>query len=242
VTKLDADTIVGRLLRYPLKLVPAGMTVPILRGPLRGRKWISGSHLHGCWLGSYEVELQQRISRELTPGSVFFDLGANVGFYTLLAALSTKPRLVCAFEPVPANLVYLRRHLELNHVRNVEVLEMAISDRVGTAEFEVEETRAMGRLSAGGHLRVATSTLDALIEGHTVPAPDFIKMDIEGGELAALRGATQCFLRIRPKLFLAVHGRQQHEACVELLASWKYHIEYLARRLEDRAEILAQPS
>ena len=231
----------GRLVRYPLKLIPSDLALPVLQGPLRGQRWIVGSHLHGCWLGSYEWKMQRRIVREVRAGSVFFDVGANVGFYSLLAAMRVGTGRVYAFEPLPANVVFLRSHLEINCVRNVEVLEVAISDHSGTTTFASESTRAMGKLEAGGGLTVQVSTLDRLIAEGRAAAPNCIKMDIEGGEFRALLGATESFAKFRPQLFLATHGKAVHDDCCRLLASWEYEWVYMARDSEERSELFAQP-
>src|SRR5713226_8570232 len=133
---LPSDTALGKFLRYPLRLLPTELVVPVLRGPLRGSKWIVGSSLHGWWLGSFEHKKQTRIASALKPGSIFYDIGANAGFYSLLAARLVSPGKVYAFEPLPRNVSYLQRHLELNETSNVEVLDLAVSDQVGTAFFE----------------------------------------------------------------------------------------------------------
>src|ERR1700748_2608728 len=83
---ISNESLVGRALRSPFRLIPAAATVPILQGPLRGRGGIVGSATHGCWLGSYEFETQRAFGRLVNGGDVVYDLGANVGFYTLLAA------------------------------------------------------------------------------------------------------------------------------------------------------------
>jgi len=234
-------TLAGRIVRYPFRVLPRGMAMPILQGPLRGKKWIVGAHLHGCWLGSYEYEMQTRVAQEVQRGGVFYDVGANVGFYSLLAAVLIHPGRVYAFEPLPENVAYLQKHLDLNRIRNVHVFELAISDVPGSALFEAEPTRAMGRLGAGGNLRVQTTTLDALLRNQEIAPPDCIKMDVEGGEFRALLGARECFARHRPKLFLATHGRDVHEDCCRLLASWQYECHCVARESEERAELFACP-
>jgi FkbM family methyltransferase len=236
---VSRETRVGRLLRLPLRLLPANMVVPVLQGPLRGKKWIVGSHIHGCWLGSYEYEMQMRLCRALKAGDTFYDIGANVGFYTLLAASRIEPGNVYAFEPDPANVKFLRRHLELNQVPNARVFDVAIADHNGETSFEQAPHRAMGRLSAQGSLVVRARTLDGLISEDALPPPTCIKMDIEGAELGALRAGAECFRRHSPKLFLAVHGADVHRGCVELLRTWGYEIEYIAKTVEERAELLA---
>jgi FkbM family methyltransferase len=235
------NTVLGRIVRYPFRVLPPDMAIPIIQGPLRGKKWIVGSHLHGCWLGSYELEMQKRVAKELRRGDVFYDVGANVGFYSMLAATLNDPGPVYAFEPVPANLGYLYKHIELNGIHNVEVIEIAIADKVGNASFEVEGTRAMGRLRENGSVRVQTSTLDALLGEKKVTPPDCIKMDIEGAEFRALVGAKDCFAQYRPKLFLATHGKHVHDECCRLLKSWHYDFQYTIRRSNDLSELFAFP-
>lgn len=235
------DTLAGKIIRYPFRLLPHGIAVPILRGPLRGKKWIVGSYLHRCWLGSYELEFQKCLAREVRPGGVFYDIGANVGFYSLLAAVLIGAGQVYAFEPLPANLRYLRKHLELNRAQNVKVFEMAISDERGMVSFATEETRGMGHLQPGGNASVQTSTLDALLCEQKIAAPDYIKMDIEGAEFRALLGAKDCFSRYGPTLFLATHGREVHDDCCRLLHSWRYETQILEQSAPDRAELVARP-
>ena len=75
-----------RAIRSPLRLLPAGMVLPILTGRLRGRKWIVGSCVHSCWIGSYEFDKQRAFAEVTGRGATVLDLGSNVGFYTLLAA------------------------------------------------------------------------------------------------------------------------------------------------------------
>jgi FkbM family methyltransferase len=236
---LSSTSLAGKLVRYPLKMLPRAMVVPILQGPLKGKKWIVGSQRHAFWLGSYEPHVQKLIAREVERSGVFYDVGANVGFYSLLASTLIEDGQVFAFEPLPANVRYLRRHLELNSIRNVQVSEMAISDQVGTAFFQEEESGAMGRLETGGNYQVATTTLDSLIFEQQMAPPSYIKMDIEGGELRALLGARSCFEKYKPKLILATHGKEVHEECCRLLRSWYFEVRLIGTSGEDRAEILA---
>jgi hypothetical protein len=83
---ISNSVLLGRALRLPLRLIPKQAEVRILQGPLRGKRWIAGSSNHGCWLGSYEAAKQRKIIEFLRPGMVCWDVGVNVGFYTLLFA------------------------------------------------------------------------------------------------------------------------------------------------------------
>lgn len=85
----------------------------------------------------------------------------------------------------------------------------------------------MGHLSSSGELEVRTATLDSLYEEGIIRPPSFIKMDVEGAEHAALRGARGLLERFRPVILLSEHGTAQHEQCGELLRSLGYDIEVL---------------
>jgi FkbM family methyltransferase len=151
---------------------------------------------------------------------VAFDVGANVGYYTLLLARGVGPKgRVTAFEPNPANVARLKEHLRLNKIDNVEIVEAAVSDTTGTAFLSGEG--ATGKLSQTG-TPIQTLQLD------NYPRPDFIKMDIEGGETAALRGSRKILAERHAVWFIAVHG----PACTEtpaLLASQNYTLEWVTQ-------------
>jgi len=238
----SADTSAGRFLRFPLKLVSPTWTVRILRGPLRGKRWIAGSQRHAFWFGSYERHIQECMVREVRAGGVFFDIGANVGFYSLLSSFLVEPGKVFAFEPLPRNTAYFKKHVALNQRENIELLELALSDWNGKSQFELEKTGAMGKIHSGGSLSVDVVTLDALLQAQRVAPPNYMKMDIEGEEFKALLGAKVCFERYHPKLFLATHGREVHKQCCQVLTSWNYDLHVIAQESEDRAEILALPN
>ena len=226
---IPSNSLLGSALRYPLRWIPDGLTVPILQGPLRGKKWIVGSSNHGCWMGSYEHEKQKRFVQEVHSGAVVFDVGAHVWFYTLLASelVGSKGRVI-AFEPLPRNLGYLRQHLTLNHILNVTVIEAAASDQGGTTPFEEGPSSSMGAVSEHGHLEVKMVSLDELFAQGEIPKPQIIKMDIEGGEYRALLGAKSLLVSARPTIFLATHGPAVHRQCCELLQSLGYRLSALS--------------
>src|SRR5438128_664952 len=107
LSRLSNNGLLGKALRLPLRLIPSQARMRVLQGGLKGKTWIAGSCTHGCWLGTYEFEKQILFQQVVTEGSVLYDLGANVGFYTLLASSLVGSRgHVYAFEPVPNNLRY----------------------------------------------------------------------------------------------------------------------------------------
>ncbi len=83
---INRGSLFGRVLRIPLKLLPANSIVRIRRGPAKGLRWIVGSSTHGCWLGTYEMDKQRALSQFVKPGMTVYDIGAQAGFYTLAFA------------------------------------------------------------------------------------------------------------------------------------------------------------
>ncbi len=238
---ISDKSLLGKFLRLPLKLLPAKTQIPIMQGRLKGKKWISGSSDHGCWLGSYEYNKQRLFERTITQGSVVYDLGGHVGFYTLLASELVGPTgKVFAFEPLPRNLSLLKEHLRLNQVLNVTVIEAAVSDKSGVVSFNESLTSAMGHISKDGKLQVKTVVLDELILSGEIPPPDYLKIDIEGAEVMALSGAKSILTKSHPTIFLATHGSDVHGECCRLLQSFGYHLRPIdGMKLEQSSEILA---
>jgi FkbM family methyltransferase len=194
---------------------------------LRGRKWITGSATHGCWLGTYERETQQVFTRLVREGDVVYDIGANVGFFTLLAARVVGRRgAVYAFEPLPHNLQYLRAHIAANGAA-VHVLPVALSSSSGVARFATATSAAMGYLADGGDLEVRTETVDELVSSGRILPPRFMKVDVEGAEHEVLAGASATLTRARPIILLSTHGYQVHEQCCAFLRELRYEIEVI---------------
>jgi FkbM family methyltransferase len=216
-------SILGRFLRLPLRLLPRNMTVRILQGELRGKKWIVGSSDHGCWLGSYEFEKQRLLTKVVKQSTVFFDIGAHVGFYTLLGSCLVKDSgIVFAFEPFPRNIEYLEKHLMANGIQNVRLFKAAVSDHTGVATFQEGPSSSMGQISERGKHAIKLASLDDLFFKGAVPLPDYLKIDVEGAEFSVLSGARQILTRGHPVIFLATHGNEAHLKCLSLLNSLGY--------------------
>jgi FkbM family methyltransferase len=234
-------TRLGRALRLPLKLIPREMILPVMQGPMRGKKWIARSMNHGCWLGSYEYTMQMAFQSTLKPGQVIFDLGANVGFYTLLASTLVGPTgKVYSFEPVPRNLHYLRRHLTLNLIDNCQVLEVAVGRHDGVSHFNFTHDHQAGHLTdAASGTEVRVVSLDQLVMSGELPPPDVIKCDIEGAEYDALHGASAILNQFRPVIFLSTHSRQLLRQCWDYLTGIGYHVTLFADPPEVEQKVLA---
>jgi len=216
---ISYSSLLGRALRLPLRFVPDGAVLRVIQGPLRGKRWIAGSSNHGCWLGSYEASKQRKVIELVRPGMVCWDVGANVGFYTLLFAELVGPLgKVFAFEPLPLNVGLLRRHVEMNGYGNVRIFPCALADFDGEASFEPGPNPSMGRIAPSGPLRGPCARADTLLARGEVEAPDVIKIDVEGAEAEVLRGSQRVMER-RPVILLAILGEKARRECLDSLTA-----------------------
>ncbi len=236
ISKSDFRSPIGKLFRLPLKLIPAKTVLPILQGKLKGKKWIKGSSINGCWLGTYEFDKQILFEKYVKPGMVVYDIGANAGFYTLLSAVLTDSTgKVFAFEPVPQNIFYIIKHLEINKITNSVVVEKAVSDKTSKLKFDLSSNPSMGHFSENGKIEVEAISLDEFTKQGN-PLPDLIKMDIEGAEFAALKGAKEILNTKKPVIFLATHGDEVKKNCLELLKEMSYKIEIIGNGTLEKAD------
>jgi len=156
---------------------------------------------------SYERKDFEMLRRLVPRGATFVDVGANIGWYSLHVASADPTATVYAFEPVPSSFAWLRAGVALNELRNVHPVPMAVSDRTADIVLYVDEAIAGAASAApaidGAELQgvpCRATRLDDFARERGV-LPDVIKLDIEGGELAALRGATRILATHRPVVF-----------------------------------------
>jgi FkbM family methyltransferase len=150
-------------------------------------------------VGTYEAFETKVFQSLLRPGIVVADIGANIGYYTLISARAAGDTgLVLAFEPDPRNFALLRRSVEANGYRNVSAQQMALSNRSGSLTLYADAVNAgNSTLGRGNVLRelcqytVKTETLDDFMarEGRNRRI-DLIKMDVQGAEGLVLQGAS----------------------------------------------------
>lgn len=229
LTRTDHTSFLGRLLRFPLRLVPASMVVRIPTGLNKGCRWVCGSSIQRCWLGTYEFDKQDFVARVVKPGMTVWDIGANVGFYTLAFARLVGPAgTVLAFEPLAANAAYLLRHLELNALGNVKLIQAALSDASDLLGFSATSASSMGALAGREQpYLVPTLTPASVLAALPAAVPHLLKVDIEGAEGAVLTAFRPLLDQHSPDILVALHGPAQETQCVRLLHGLGYALWYL---------------
>lgn len=148
--------------------------------------------------GSYETLETEFVKSEVTKGDVVIDIGANIGYYSLiLAKIVGDKGKVFAFEPAPDNFSLLKKNIEINDYKNVVLENLAISDKNGNIELYLSQ-ESMGwhriypsKYCGENHVKVKMVTLDDYFKEISLKDKiSFVKMDVEGAELGVLRGMT----------------------------------------------------
>lgn len=166
--------------------------------------------------GHYHERYEARLIRKLlSPGESFWDIGANIGYFTLLAAATLQNSgQILAFEPGRVAFQRLQDNVRLNNFNNIIILNLAASNSAGEAKLylatEIADTGAS--LYLGGDDRTAfeiipTIPLDTYLAQEKFPPPDLIKIDVEGAELAVLQGATTILSEFAPLLLLEMEEK-----------------------------------
>lgn len=224
----------ARLLAPLSRRMTAGDST-IGRGAGAGLRFNAAGTNPGYVIGTTEPLVQQELVAMCEPGATVYDVGANVGFFTILAArfVGEQGRVV-AFEPIPPFADALRHNIGLNDFTNVTVLQTAVGRSRGQAEFMIGDVPGGSRLagSAGtwgatAHVTVDVAVVDELLAEDDLPAPAVVKMDIEGAEVEALAGMRETLRRHRPVLLIETHGRQRE--VLEILRAEDYDVTVLER-------------
>ncbi len=167
---------------------------------------VIGAHLakHRTW----EPDVTRALRLLLRPGDTFVDVGANIGYFTLLGATLVGARgQVIALEPAPRNLGLLRQSLALNAAHHVEVHPVAAGARAGRADLRLPDAANAGSYTVTGagavELGVEVQPIDQLVAGRPV---NVVKIDVEGAERDVIAGMRQILETSRPVLLLELSG------------------------------------
>jgi FkbM family methyltransferase len=160
----------------------------------------------------------------MTDGSTLWDIGANVGGYSIYAAIS-KQMNVYAFEPSPFNLEFLARNIWLNELEDkITVIPIALSEFVSKAPFVMKRIEWAGSGSSFGETEEDDSDsgsfeyvtiglpADQIRENLQIPFPEFIKLDVDGIEALILAGAKEVLTKAKSVLVEVQHSEAEKEA------------------------------
>ena len=163
----------------------------------------------------FESEIIKFLVKQLKENEIFYDIGANLGFYTILAQefINQEKGEIHAFEPLPEIFNLLSENAKIHIFKNTYLNNLAISDKVGEAEFYNKTTLSHSggsslifrkELDSAEKIKVKTITLDEYIKSHKPPT--IMKIDIEGAEYLALMGAENLLKTYSPIIIMETPG------------------------------------
>lgn len=235
----EHDRSIGKIAGQGIRHRPA----TIAHGAAAGLEIDIGESNPAYATGRNEQPVQDALCRLLSPGDVFYDVGANVGFFSLLAARLVGPTgRVVAFEPALDNVAVLAGNVRRNRADNVLISAEAVSHTTGVERLSLASFsggHSLVRRSADGWAAlVETVSLDDFAARRGVAAPDVVKIDVEGAEVAVLEGMSSLLTAGGPALIVEVDGSTSadHDAhlaeIAPLLERFGYRMSHLAGSYE----------
>lgn len=267
--KILYNPVVNKIVRTAAKpfapIIPEHLKFPVT-GTIKLRIPGGGSILMNCnptsfvarklfWEGmdGFEAVMARLFVKIIRESQVFLDVGANIGYYSLLAAALNAELNIYSFEPAPAVYAYLKKNIEINNF-NVQAEQKAISDKAGHLEFFVSrnpkyvdiadehltstgsfDKQQADRTSLLETIQVETMTLDDYVVQNNITWIDVIKLDTEATEHLVLAGAQHVLKDLKPIIFCEVlPGKVERE----IEAAFKKHGYLMYRLGSDRLSLV----
>lgn len=157
------------------------------------------------YCGLYDYDEMNFLLRYLRAEDSFLDIGANVGVYTLLAASKIRSGYIYSFEALSKNYTRLQENLQINQFEQVKTYELAVSNQTGSVALNLAEGDSKPFITStitNNTIAVSTDTLDNLLQNQPIANLTLAKMDIEGAELLALKGAVSLLKKQCPQVWI----------------------------------------
>jgi FkbM family methyltransferase len=238
------------------------MALPVLRGSGRGLRVRFDESALTRAVATLEADVESTFLANLHAGDVVYDVGANIGWYSLLAGRAVGPSgQVFAFEPSVHNAALVAQNAASNRLGNVSVIPAALTDRDGWMTF-LDKGSLQGRLDKDdfdlqaqrraqrdqkvqGRSLVPVSSLDSWLAQTDQRPPSLVKIDVEGAEVGVLRGMEQTLEDSGPTLIIELHSTNAQVADVLDAVGYRHapiEVPEPTREAPYWAHVLARPS
>lgn len=207
----------------------------VFSGPLKGYKIpkrMAFRHLRMLF-GKYEEGFSNSFFRSVQVSGVIYDIGANTGYFSLLALTNDRSSVV-AFEPMSNVAAEFSTLMSVNGVsKKARLIQIALSNKRGEVvmltpgphEMGLMETVLRGQaVEKSEGVLVPMSTLDDIVEEKNLPPPALIKLDVEGAEELVLEGSKNLITKYRPIIYVEVHGREPAEGVWRVATELEYKL------------------
>lgn len=211
-------------------------TARIQKGPIKGFHWNLNITDSRYILGDYETSQTDLILSKLKGKTKFADIGANAGYFSLIAKSKFPEVEVFLFEPLPLNIEHLSQHFRDNGLENsYELKKVAIGEKSGEIEFSDSGNAAANTImkessmmQSSRKIKVPIETIDQNAKAFNWDEKTFLKIDIEGAEFMALKGAKEYLTNFHPEFILATHDCHVpgvEKDCLDFLTELGYQHE-----------------
>lgn len=220
--------------------------IEIIEGVGRGLRIKIGSSNSDYALGKNELPVQKAFLNYVKLNDVVYDIGANIGFFTIIAAKLVGPGgHVYAFEPISENINKLRHNININKFLNVTVFEKAVSKSSGKEKIFLTKNSGGHTLSSGGvpknkigEIMIDIVSIDEMVEDLKINPPDIVKIDVEGAEYNVIDGMNKTIKKFRPLFIYEVDDfdekllKNKLDLIEALFKRHNYDIRYLENSYE----------
>lgn len=225
----------------------------ICTGPLRGKTlYMTQTETAGMPLGRFERHITAQFQAHIAPGMTVYDVGAHIGYHTILMSMLVGAEgKVYAFEPNPRNLMALQANVQANARTNVTIIDQAVSDATQLLQFATFDYSLVGHIATDATpadaklIELQATSLDEFVFLDGNPAPDLIKVDVEGAEGQVFFGMRRILQEYRP-IIIAEMRRNCMQEISTLLDSNGFTVHPLIGGWEmgehDLADVLFLPS
>jgi FkbM family methyltransferase len=203
---------------------------------------------HVFLFGTFETNTIKCIQKHISKGGVFFDIGANIGCHSLIAAEKVGDKgQIHAFEAISKTYKKLQANIELNGFKNIHTNQVAVYNESTTLDFYIANDDNLGMSSIYQRKDISTNreqveaiTLDSYIKENNIEKIDFIKIDIEGAELSAIQGMKVTLKHFKPSLLIEISKEIIHETkqdSIEII-SLLHQIGYTMYALSETGDLI----
>jgi FkbM family methyltransferase len=192
-------------------------TVTIPKGVGKGLKFNCGNSNPEYSKGINELPVQKAIAEHLCANDVFYDIGAHIGFFSLISAkmVGTSGHIY-AFEPSIHNAKLIRQNVKLNNLENITIIEKAVSESEGVGKLLLTDNPGGHTLEAVGNPEniagvsmVGVVTVDNMVFKRKIKPPKLVKIDVEGAEIEVLRGMDHTISKYRPIIVCEIDSKDK---------------------------------
>jgi len=182
---------------------------------LEKSSWILDKNFgRAYYTGAYEPEICEFLLKNLKKNSVFVDVGAHAGYFSLFASKLCENGSVYSFEPSDSNYRYVLKIKNLNNVSNLKIFNVGVGEKQGVLFFSQGKTSSTGKINDNGDVKVEIVALDKILED--VAKIDLMKIDVEGFGAKVLAGAYNILEKKSPLILMEIHNTEEMNAAKDL--------------------------